>query len=415
MDEGNYQYSLVEKLSFTRPGGTEAELRAANILLEEIRAAGGEGSLMPFQIPSFRLERCAMRVTAPFDREIPVIPYGRAASLPEGGKELKLYYAGKAKEEDFAGKTDLSDTAVIVDELKIEGYKRLCEVKAGAVLVVMGKYYEDLTQCSAFSRNLSDQFLQFGRLPAFVIAAPAAIDLIRDEAQTVLLEMRQTDAELTSHNVLATIPGTDLAGESIILTGHYDSVPVGTGSWDNATGAATLMYIYRHFLKNPPRRTMRFVWCGSEEMGLLGSKAYVAQNEALIPEIKFCFNFDMCGTILGPNHIVVTGGDDLKHFIEQFCREQGYSAEFDVNVHSSDSAPFCDRGIPALGLSRETRTAEIHTRRDLMPPLGNRQLRENVDFAVRLIDRVANSVRMPVPCDMPDEMKEKLDKYFRRK
>ena len=130
----------MEKLSFTRPGGTEAELRAANILLEEIRAAGGEGSLMPFQIPSFRLERCAMRVTAPFDREIPFIPYGRAASLPEGGKELKLYYAGKAKEEDFAGKTDLSDTAVIVDELKIEGYKRLCEVKAGAVLVVMGKY-----------------------------------------------------------------------------------------------------------------------------------------------------------------------------------------------------------------------------------------------------------------------------------
>ena len=50
-----------------------------------------------------------------------------------------------------------------------------------------------------------------------------------------------------------------------------------------------------------------------------------------------------------------------------------------------------------------------------MPPLGNRQLRENVDFAVRLIDRVANSVRMPVPCGMPDEMKEKLDKYFRRK
>ena len=414
MDEGNYQYSLVEKLSFTRPGGTEAELRAANILLEEIRAAGGEGSLMPFQIPSFRLERCAMRVTAPFDREIPVIPYGRAASLPEGGKELKLYYAGKAKEEDFAGKTDLSDTAVIVDELKIEGYKRLCEVKAGAVLVVMGKYYEDLTQCSAYSRNLSDQFLQFGRLPAFVIAAPDAIDLIRDEAQTVLLELRQTDAELTSHNVLATIPGTDLAGESIILTGHYDSVPVGTGSWDNATGAATLMYIYRHFLKNPPRRTMRFVWCGSEEMGLLGSKAYVAQNEALIPEIKFCFNFDMCGTVLGPNVIFVTGSEELETFARQFCRHDGYSAEIWKRVHSSDSAPLADKGVPSLGLSRGTSIATIHTRQDLIAPLSARQLRINGDFAIRMISYVVESQMLPVPTGMPEDVKKELDKYFHR-
>ena len=123
----------------------------------------------------------------------------------------------------------------------------------------------------------------------------------------------------------------------------------------------------------------------------------------------------MCGTILGPNHIVVTGGDDLKAFIEQFCHEVGYSAEFDVNVHSSDSAPFCDRGVPALGLSRETRTAEIHTRRDLLPPLGNPQMLENVDFAVKLIGRVANAAFVPIPCGMPDAMKEKLDKYFKRK
>ena len=41
MDPDNYQYSLVEELSFIRPGGTEEELRAANILLREIRDAGG--------------------------------------------------------------------------------------------------------------------------------------------------------------------------------------------------------------------------------------------------------------------------------------------------------------------------------------------------------------------------------------
>ena len=159
MDQNHYQYSLVEKLSFVRPGGTEEELRAARILLGEIEAAGGEGSLMEFQIPGFELETCAVKVCAPFEREIPAIPYGCAGSLPQGGKEFKLFYGVKAREEDLLGKQDLSDTAVLVDELKLEGYKRLCERKAGAVLVVTGQYYEDLTQCSAYTRLLREKFL----------------------------------------------------------------------------------------------------------------------------------------------------------------------------------------------------------------------------------------------------------------
>lgn len=414
MDMNNYQYSLVEKLSFVRPGGTEEELCAAKILLQEIEEAGGSGSLMEFQIPGFTLETCSMRVSAPFERQIPVIPYGCAGSLPEGGKEFKVFYGEKAKEEDLLGKEDLSDTAVIVNELKLDGYKRLCERKAGAVLVIVGQYYEDLTECSAYSRTLREKFLECGKLPVFMISAHDAIDLLRDEAETVHLEMRQTDAEKTSRNVLAVIPGTDLAGESIALTAHYDSVPVGTGAWDNATGAATLMYIYRHFLKNPPRRTMRFIWCGSEEMGLLGSRAYVAQHEELIPEIKFCFNFDMCGTILGPNLIFVTGSQELETFVRQFCRHEGYSSEIWLRVHSSDSAPFADKGIPCLGLSRGTSINTIHTRHDLAFPLSAKQLKINGDFAVKMISHVAEAYMLPVPTGMPEDMKKELDKYFQR-
>lgn len=414
MDQNHYQYSLVEKLSFVRPGGTEEELRAARILLGEIEAAGGEGSLMEFQIPGFELETCAVKVCAPFEREIPAIPYGCAGSLPQGGKEFKLFYGVKAREEDLLGKQDLSDTAVLVDELKLEGYKRLCERKAGAVLVVTGQYYEDLTQCSAYTRLLREKFLECGKLPVFMICAHDAIELLRDEAETLHLEMRQTDVERTSRNVLAVIPGTDLAGESIVLTAHYDSVPVGIGAWDNATGAATLMYIYRYFLENPPRRTLRFIWCGSEELGLLGSHAYVKQHEELIPEIKFCFNFDMCGTILGSNLIFVTGSQELETFARQFCRHEGYASEIMVRVHSSDSAPFADKGIPCLGLSRGSNITSIHTRHDLMFPIGAKELKANGDFAVKMIAHVAQSYMLPVPTGMPEDMKKELDKYFQR-
>ena len=408
-----YPLSLVEKLSFVRYGGTLEEARAAQILLDELACAGGRGELMEFEVEAPVPGACEFTALAPCARTVPAVPYGMSGDLD--GAELNLYYAARGVEEDFAGMDDLSGTAVLLNALTLDAYKELVKRRAAAFITISGKYYDTPETASMYPRNLRPRFREEGVIPGFAICASDATELLRCETSRVRLTLRQGETTRLSRNVLAVVPGAERPDESIVLTAHYDSVPLGTGSWDNATGTAALCAIARYFVSHPARRTLRFVWCGSEEQGLLGSKAYIAQQEALIDQIKFCFNFDMCGTILGPNHIVVTGGDDLKHFIEQFCREQGYSAEFDVTVHSSDSAPFCDRGIPALGLSRETRTAEIHTRRDLMPPLGNRQLRENVDFAVRLIDRVANSVRMPVPCGMPDEMKEKLDKYFHRK
>ena len=97
---------------------------------------------------------------------------------------------------------------------------------------------------------------------------------------------------------------------------------------------------YHYFCEHPPKRTLRFIWCGSEEQGLLGSKAYIDQHEDLMEQIKFCFNLDMCGTTLGYNKIYVTGNKQLEDFVELFCREVGYSAEVFAGVHSSDSAPF---------------------------------------------------------------------------
>lgn len=122
----------------------------------------------------------------------------------------------------------------------------------------------------------------------------------------------------------------------------------------------------------------------------------------------------MCGTALGANRIFVTGEKELETFAEQYCKIACYSAKIVVVVHSSDSAPFCDKGIPALGLSRETTTAEIHTIHDLLPTLSEKAMRKNVAFAVRMIGDVANAAVLPVKKGMPEETKKELDKYFHR-
>ena len=120
-----YSYDLVERLSFLRYGGTEDELRAANILLDEIKALGGEGHLESFQIPACELKKYSAKVIAPSEKELEVMAYGRSGTLPQGGVDLKLYYAERGLPEDYLGMDDLSDTAVIINELNYDAYKLL--------------------------------------------------------------------------------------------------------------------------------------------------------------------------------------------------------------------------------------------------------------------------------------------------
>ncbi len=412
--EKNYLYDLVERMSFVRFGGTAEELKAAELLLAEIEKVGGKGELREFEVPASRTLRHSVRVSAPYEAELEVLPYSLCGSLPESGADLKFFYAENCSDTALYGIKDLSDTAVLVNELSIDSYKKLCELKAAAILVISGHWYESPENADFLPRALRPVYLAYGKIPTFFVWGKDATELVRRNAETLHIELEQEEYTATSRNVEAVIEGC-IKDESVVITAHYDSVQVGTGSWDNATGSAAILAVYAHFLKNPPRRTLRFVWCGSEEQGLYGSKAYIEQNEELVKnEIKFCFNFDMCGTVLGPNLVFVTGGEELKHYAEAFCKEVGQNAEFIHKVHSSDSAPFADKGVPSLGLSRGSKTAAIHTRNDLMFPLSPAQLDRDAAFAVKFIDRVANSAILPVGTGMPEDMVKELDKYFQR-
>ncbi len=410
-----YQYDLVKKLDFIRYGGTEAELKAANILKEEVEALGGKAEIMGFKIPAYTAKKCSLKVVAPFEMDIETIEYGLSGSLPEGGVDLKLRYLEKGTADNFYGIDDLSDSIVMLNELSFGAYKMMCEKKAAAFMVIDGKWFHDSENSDFFQRNIGEKMLENGKVPGFFIWAKDATKLVLEHAEVIHAEMIQEELETDSRDVVAVIEGTEKTDEALVITAHYDSIQFGTGCWDNATGSANIMYIYRHFLKNPPKRTMYFVWCGSEEQGLYGSKAFVKQHPELVEKnIKFCFNFDMCGTILGNNMIFATGNDDLKNFTEAFCREYGMVADVIHDVHSSDSIPFADKGIPGLGLSRGTKSADIHTRRDSIFPISAEQLNKDGDFAIAFITRVANSARMPVPTGMGDSMREKIDKYCQR-
>jgi hypothetical protein len=170
----------------------------------------------------------------------------------------------------------------------------------------------------------------------------------------------------TSYNAVGEIPGTDKAGEVVMLGGHYDSWHDATGATDNGIGSSMMLEAIRilQALHVQPRRTIRVALWSGEEEGLLGSLAYVKQHfgSAEDPKPEFAkldayFNIDS-GTgkprgagIFGPP----AAADMLRPVMMPFTDWgfTGVSAGASRATGGTDSTSFNNAGLPGIGLSQD--------------------------------------------------------------
>jgi hypothetical protein len=137
-------------------------------------------------------------------------------------------------------------------------------------------------------------------LPALVVQHEEYGTMYRNvkAGRTVRLEVsvqnRFLNDDLKSYNAFGEIPGTDKAGEVVMIGGHLDSWHGGTGATDNGAGSVVMMEAMRILkaLNLPLRRTVRIgLWSGEEE-GLLGSRAYVRKHAAELGQVSAYLNVD---------------------------------------------------------------------------------------------------------------------------
>jgi len=123
------------------------------------------------------------------------------------------------------------------------------------------------------------------RLPRIPAAAVSTRDagvlsalLKKEKSVSVSLRMNcRNMGKVTSANVVGELPGSDLPGEVILLSGHLDSWDLGVGAHDDGAGCAAALEALRLIkdLGLRPRRTIRAVLFMDEEFGGTGGRAYV--------------------------------------------------------------------------------------------------------------------------------------------
>ena len=82
--------------------------------------------------------------------------------------------------------------------------------------------------------------------------------------------------DVSSHNVIGEIKGSEFPEEIIVVGGHLDSWDLGDGSHDDGAGIVQSMEVLRLFkqMNYKPKRTIRVVLYMNEENGLRGGTAY---------------------------------------------------------------------------------------------------------------------------------------------
>lgn len=118
-------------------------------------------------------------------------------------------------------------------------------------------------------------------IPAAALSLPDSDQLVRllklgKPVRVKLVMTPQFTGPGKSGNVIGEVVGREAPDEVVVIGGHLDSWDLGTGAIDDGAGVAIATAAAKVIMdsKHRPRRTIRVVMWGAEEVGLVGGAAY---------------------------------------------------------------------------------------------------------------------------------------------
>ncbi|SNS22746.1 Zn-dependent amino- or carboxypeptidase, M28 family [Geodermatophilus pulveris] len=214
----------------------------------------------------------------------------------------------------------------------------------------------------------STEGLVVGTLDPYVASVPVVGASFADgralaaEGSTARVAVQEPETR-TDVSVVAELAGEDTS--NVVMAGaHLDSVPAGPGINDNGSGSSALLETALMMANSKPQNTIRFGWWGAEELGLLGSAAYVESlPQAERDRIALYMNYDM---VASPNHVqmvydsdqstwpapvpIPAGSTAIEDVYESYYTAVGVPYDDAEYSGRSDYEAFIEAGIPSGGL-----------------------------------------------------------------
>jgi hypothetical protein len=229
--------------------------------------------------------------------------------------------------------------------------------------------------------------------------------LKKKQKTTAHLVMTNRSDVIKARNVIATLPGSELPQEKIVIGGHLDSWDLATGAIDNGIGSFAVLDIARAFQANKlkPKRTVQFVMFMGEEQGLLGSRYMVQQlvKDGSIETIKYMMNCDMTGNPVGIN----AGGkiSDTTFFAGLGAIVQKIDTIYKNKLSNrsglhSDHQPFMLEGVPILSMHSNLDRSIYgcyHSDCDDFNLVNETHIRNTSRFGTMILYGLANADKLP--------------------
>jgi hypothetical protein len=374
---GSGAYDLVASLTTEvgpRLAGSPGDAAAVAWALRRLPALGlSNVRTQPVVVPRWVRGEIEARVTTPFPQPLAATALGGSVGTREEGIEAEIVAFDSiealkaAPPESVAGRIvylgrrmqrgqAVAEYAATLPN-RIQGPSEAGRRGAAALVVrSLGTSTHRLPHTGALRYAIDAP-----RIPAAALSSPDA-DLLERMLATgrpVRLFLKLTARDLPaalSANVIAEVPGTDLADEIVLVGAHLDSWDLGTGAIDNGAGVAIVSaaagLIARAGVR--PRRTLRVVLFADEELGVSGAAVYaglpddaVARHVVALESDAGAGRVHQLASAVPEDRLPVV--DAMMPALRALGIERGSNKAFG----GADVAPLRRRGVPLLWLAQD--------------------------------------------------------------
>ena len=394
-----------------RPAGTPQEARARDWAVAKLKMLGFRNvRAEPYNMPVWQRVHDEARVTSPFPQNLVVAALGNSGSTGEQGVEGEIVYFPSIADLQAAPDGSLTGKIAFVSHDMVAaqdgagyGYYGAARrqgpsiaAKKGAIAILVKSIGTDHHRIAHTGVQMWAEGVT--PIPAVAVSVPDAEQLARMVARAKpvrvhLTAVSRTLADQPSGNVIAEIPGSDPKAGVVVAACHLDSWDQGTGAIDDATGcgiaAASALQVAK---AGQPRRTIRVLMAGAEEVGGDGARAYFkahgTERHALAMESDFGAD-----RVWRVDFKLPQGHDDLAKRIAAALAPLGVGASTQEAGGGADIAPLVKAGVPVIDLQQDgTRYFDLHhTPDDTLDKVDPAQLRQNVAAWAVTLNLVANA------------------------